>query len=116
MQSFNGALRAGLAVGAVLGVSVLTALSASGSADAAPDRYCGSDSVHGLAVFGSGSTSCSTALEVAHAYQARGSSGSPVTVRVGGIAWRCQEQQGDPDPFARCVATADPSRWVELTS
>ncbi|GEC08784.1 hypothetical protein SSP24_64390 [Streptomyces spinoverrucosus] len=116
MQSFKGALRAGLAVVAVLGVSALTALSASGSADAAPRGYCGSDSVYGLAVFGSAGTSCSTALEVANAYRAHGSSGSPATVRVGGIVWRCQEYQGDPNPFDRCVATAGPSRWVELTS
>ncbi|MFF8843963.1 hypothetical protein ACF08N_14770 [Streptomyces sp. NPDC015127] len=115
MQSFKDAVRAALAA-AVLGVSALTALSVAGSAEAVPGKYCGSDSVYGLAVFGSGSTSCSTALEVANAYQARSSGGSQVTVRVDGTAWTCQEQQGDPNPFYRCVATADSNRWVELTS
>ncbi|MDT0611060.1 hypothetical protein [Streptomyces lancefieldiae] len=115
MQSFAGTVRAGLAVVAVLGASALTALSAADNANAAPGEYCGADRVHGLAVFGSDSTPCSTALQVADAY-ARGSSGSPVTVHVGGTAWRCQEQQGDPNPFDRCVATADASQWVELTS
>lgn len=116
MRSFRDALRAGLAVIAVLGVSAPAALSAAGSAAAAPGKYCGSDSVHGLAVFGSGTTSCPTALDVANAYQARGSDGSPVTVRVGGTPWRCQERQGDPNPVHRCVATTDSNRWVELTS
>ncbi|MGW0467936.1 hypothetical protein ACWDX6_22150 [Streptomyces sp. NPDC003027] len=116
MPSFNDALRAGLAVIVALGVSAPAALSVAGSAEAAPGKYCGSDSVHGLAVFGSASTSCPVALDVAHAYQARGSDSSPVTVRVSGTAWRCQEQPGDPNPIHRCVATTDPSRWVELTS
>lgn len=43
------------------------------------------------------------------------SSGSPVTVRVGGTMCRFQEQPGDPHPFDRC-ATADSGRWVGLTS
>ncbi|MFI8946612.1 hypothetical protein ACIGO6_08815 [Streptomyces sp. NPDC053750] len=93
----------------------MTTLSVSGSAEAAPGEYCGSDSVYGLAVFAGADTPCSTALQVADAYQAR-SGGSSMTVHVGGEAWRCQEQQGDPNPVGRCVATADPSRWIELTS
>lgn len=116
MHSFKEAVKAGLALVAVSGASVMTTLSVSGSAEAAPGEYCGSDSVYGLAVFGSADTPCSTALQVADAYQARSASGSSVTVQVSGEAWRCQEEQGDPDPVGRCVATADPSRWIELTS
>jgi hypothetical protein len=117
MKSFAKATRACLVAGvAVLGLSAMTVLPASGDAVTAPRAYCGADSIHGLAVSGSARVPCGTALQVANAYLARDTGGLPATVRVAGTTWRCRELQGDPNPFDRCVAITSPSRWVQITS
>ncbi|GGT15405.1 hypothetical protein [Streptomyces chromofuscus] len=118
MQACKEAVRACLVFGAATGLSVLSALSFAGSAAAVPDASCGTDNVFGLAVSASGTTSCATALQVAAAYTHHTgiTTGSPVTVEAGGITWRCQEQQGDPNTSDRCVATDDANQWVSLTS
>ncbi|KUN82219.1 hypothetical protein AQJ66_22635 [Streptomyces bungoensis] len=63
-------------------------------------------------------TLCATALDVAGGYTrlARNAGGSVVTVRAAGAVWTCREQKGDPNPFLKCVDTADSGQWVELTS
>ncbi|GAU69334.1 hypothetical protein SSP35_11_01530 [Streptomyces sp. NBRC 110611] len=88
------------------------------SAAAAPSVVCGTERVSGLAVMADEAVPCSTALQVASAYtkvwKSAGDSG--VLVRVGDATWRCQERQGDPNPYQRCVNTADSGQWVTLVS
>ncbi|MEV6839625.1 hypothetical protein AB0N17_34880 [Streptomyces sp. NPDC051133] len=81
-------------------------------------RYCGSDKATGLAVWGDPGESCSTTLEVASAYTKAASAkgGVPATVPAGGTTWKCQERQGDPNPYLECVDSSDSSRRVLLSS
>ncbi|MFG2355920.1 hypothetical protein [Streptomyces sp. NPDC048521] len=83
-----------------------------------PDRYCGTDRASGLAVWAGRTESCAGALRVASAFTraASGTAHAPGTVRVGGAVWKCQERQGDPNPYQECVNSSDSSRRVTLSS
>ncbi|WP_432026491.1 hypothetical protein [Streptomyces sp. 1222.5] len=81
-------------------------------------RFCGTDPVSGLAVWGDRADACAAALEVASAYTkaAAGAPKGPGTVRAGGATWKCQERQGDPNPYQECVDSSDSGRRVILSS
>lgn len=124
---FRSVVVAGLVGVAVVGSSAPGAGSVgsaphAGSVERTPpatsSRACGADSASGLGVWAGHATACSTALEVASGYTrlARTAGRSVPTVRAGGAVWTCREHQGDPNPYLKCVDTADSRQWVELTS
>jgi hypothetical protein len=86
--------------------------------DRKPTRYCGTDRASGLGVSATGNVPCATALQAAAAYTKvwHGTKGAPVEVRAAGATWKCQERQGDPDPYQVCVDTQDNTRLVLLSS
>ncbi|GAA3167219.1 MULTISPECIES: hypothetical protein [Streptomyces] len=78
---------------------------------------CGTEHTTGLAVAAGDTVPCPTALRVAAAYvKVWKSNGAPVDVPVGRTVWRCQEEQGNPNPYQKCVNTADGAQWVTLVS
>ncbi|MFF9156888.1 hypothetical protein ACF1AB_32220 [Streptomyces sp. NPDC014846] len=87
---------------------------------AAPEasRFCGTDPASGLAVWGDRADACAAALAVASAYTkaAAGTAKGPGTVRAGGVTWKCQERQGDPNPYQECVDASGSGRRVVLSS
>ncbi len=101
-----------------LGLSAPTAVSAEAGGPEAPRVVCGTDGTTGLAVSAGSAGDCPAALRVAGAYTKAGlrEGGAVTVVRSDGIAWRCQEQQGDPNPYQECVDTTDTARHVTLTS
>ncbi|MGW4568598.1 hypothetical protein ACWEN3_41700 [Streptomyces sp. NPDC004561] len=110
-------------IGGLLGATMLC-LSVAGQAFAgggvaqARSAVCGTDSATGLGVSAAGDVDCGAALSVAAAYTKvwRSASGAPVDVRAAGAGWKCQERQGDPNPYQECVNTSDSGRRVMLTS
>ncbi|MFE0385762.1 hypothetical protein ACFW1F_17025 [Streptomyces bungoensis] len=118
MHSFRSVVVAGLLGVAVTGFSAPGAGSVDRTSSAAVGRVCGADRTSGLGVWAGPATSCPTALQVASGYTrlARHAGGSAVTVRAGGTVWTCREQQGNPNPYLKCVDTAGSRQWVELTS
>ncbi|MFI9586616.1 hypothetical protein ACIHCQ_33390 [Streptomyces sp. NPDC052236] len=75
----------------------------------------------GLAVFAvtaKGKSACPTAQKVATAYgrAVAANRAQPVTVYVGRTAWKCQERQGDPNPYGECVSLDTPGEKVRLSS
>ncbi|AKJ15453.1 hypothetical protein ABB07_36945 [Streptomyces incarnatus] len=80
--------------------------------------YCGTDRATGLAVSATKDVPCATALRVAAAYTKvwHGTEGAPIEVRAAGATWKCQEHQGDPDPYRQCATTQDGKRLVTLSS
>ncbi|MFH9400675.1 hypothetical protein ACH4JS_12920 [Streptomyces sp. NPDC017638] len=79
---------------------------------------CGTDGATGLAVSAGSAADCAVALRVAGAYTKAGTrgSGAVTTVDADGTVWRCQERQGDPNPYQECVDTTDETRHITLTS
>ncbi|MER6735030.1 hypothetical protein [Streptomyces puniciscabiei] len=80
--------------------------------------YCGTDRATGLAVSATKGVPCATALQVAAAYTKvwHGTEGAPLEVRAAGVTWKCQEHQGDPDPYRQCATTQGDKRLVTLSS
>lgn len=120
MYAGRTAVAAGLVGVAVLAFSAPTAVSAfadkSVAVAVAPSVVCGTDPTTGLAVWAGKTAPCSTAMQVAAAYTRVWNTGLVVTVRVEGSEWRCQERQGDPNPYKECVNTTDNGQRVTLTS
>jgi hypothetical protein len=80
--------------------------------------YCGTDPASGLGVLTAGDVDCGAALQVAAGYTKvwHGRAGAPVEVRTAGAVWKCQERQGDPNPYQECVNSADSGGRVTLSS
>ncbi|MFI6046622.1 hypothetical protein ACIA8C_33730 [Nocardia sp. NPDC051321] len=38
------------------------------------------------------------------------------TVTVSGVAWTCQQRQGQVNPYQECVSNADPAEKIRLSS
>jgi hypothetical protein len=114
-----GTVRAGALVSlALLGLSAPAAVSAETGGAGAPSVLCGTDGATGLAVSADSAGDCAVALRVAGAYTKAGmrGSGAVTTVDADGTVWRCQERQGDPNPYQECVDTTDETRHITLTS
>ncbi|QTE02841.1 hypothetical protein [Streptomyces cyanogenus] len=123
MRSIRRSMAAGLLGAAALGLwapAHAVAGTGAGGVDAAQPSvtYCGPDQATGLAVSADRTVSCATALQVAGAYNeaASGARDASATVRVGVTAWKCQERQGDPNPYRECVDASDSGRRVILSS
>ncbi|MFJ4523589.1 hypothetical protein ACIP4Y_21970 [Streptomyces sp. NPDC088810] len=123
MRSIKRSMAAALLGAAALGLwapaLAVAGTGAAGSDTAQPSMsYCGADRATGLAVSADRTVSCATALQVAGAYTkaASGTGDAPATVRVGGAAWKCQERQGDPNPYQECVDASDSGRRVIVSS
>jgi hypothetical protein len=103
---------------ALLGFSAPAAVSAGTGGTGAPSVLCGTDGATGLAVWAGSAEDCAVALRVAGAYTKAGTrgSGAVTTVDADGTVWRCQERQGDPNPYQECVDTTDETRHITLTS
>ncbi|MEU6591851.1 hypothetical protein ABZ923_21950 [Streptomyces sp. NPDC046881] len=123
MRSIKRSSAAALLGAAALGLwAPAHAVADTGTGGADPTRpsvsYCGPDKATGLAVSADRSVSCATALQVADVY-ARATSdkgAAPATVRVGGTSWKCQERQGDPNPYRECVDASDSGRRIIVSS
>lgn len=102
----------------VLGLSAPTAAFAEEGGPEVSRVVCGTDAATGLAVTAGSAGDCAAALRVADAYTKAGlrEGGAVTVVRSDDTVWRCQEQQGDPNPYQECVDTTDSARHVMLTS
>jgi hypothetical protein len=69
-------------------------------------------------VLAAGNVDCGSALQVAAGYTKawHGRAGTPVEVRTAGAVWKCQERQGDPNPYQECVNETDGGRRITLSS
>ncbi|MQY34649.1 hypothetical protein SRB17_26190 [Streptomyces sp. RB17] len=106
-------------VAAALCLSVpAEAFAGSGTHDHKPSAYCGTDKASGLAVYTTQDVPCAAALQVAAAYtkSSYNASSATVDVRAAGSTWKCQERQGDPNPYQACVDTRDNTRLITLSS
>ncbi|MBL1082341.1 hypothetical protein JK359_10150 [Streptomyces actinomycinicus] len=107
-------------VGIAGAAALCLALPAQVSADTGPpvNGHCGTDQASGLGVSAGKNVPCATALQVAAAYTGGrpGTADAPVPVRAAGSVWKCHEEQGDPNPYQRCVDTQDDTRLVMLSS
>ncbi|MCZ0204206.1 hypothetical protein ACIG54_12935 [Streptomyces achromogenes] len=103
---------------AMLGLAAPTAAFAEAGGPEVPRVVCGTDGATGLAVSAGSAGECGVALRVAGAYTKAGmrEGGAVTVVQADGSVWRCQEQQGDPNPYQECVDTTDMARHVTLTS
>ncbi|GAA2734084.1 hypothetical protein [Streptomyces nogalater] len=102
----------------ILGLAAPPAVSAEAGGPAAPAVVCGTDGSTGLAVSAGSAGDCALALRVADAYTKAGlrEGGAVTVVRADGSVWRCQERQGDPNPYQECVDATDTARHITLTS
>ncbi|MFI1677815.1 DUF4232 domain-containing protein [Streptomyces sp. NPDC020607] len=91
-----------------------------GKSGATKDVDCG-QGWHGLsirAVTEHGKAACPTAQKVTDAYGKAldAKKKPPVTVTVNGSAWKCDEKQGEVNPYQECVSTKEQGEKVQLLS
>ncbi|MFI9251466.1 hypothetical protein [Streptomyces sp. NPDC053069] len=109
---------AALLAAAAFCLAVPAQTSAGTGAPRTPTPFCGTDRASGLGVSATENVPCAGALRAAAAYTKvwHGTKGAPVEVRAAGATWKCQERQGDPNPYQQCVDTQDDTRMVLLSS
>ncbi|MGW1910438.1 hypothetical protein ACWCQS_06715 [Streptomyces sp. NPDC002076] len=117
-SSRKGTLAVLLGVAAMCLSVPAQAFAGSGTNDHKPSAYCGTDKASGLGVSAPENVPCAAALQVAAAYTKtwHDASSTTVEVRAAGSTWKCQERQGDPNPYQVCVDTRDNTRLITLSS
>lgn len=111
----EGATHPGNAVGPV-GATV----EAGSGSSASKQIDCGSgwNNLSVRAVTSHGKDACPVALKVSTAYgkAVEAKKAEPITITVNDTGWKCQQKQGDPNPYTECVNTKEPAEKVQLLS